>query len=1046
MVFYDKRDAIDHARRNLSTGLPTSFAQNFAATYDQFVQEEMSVSELGQLSESFETFADRFEERTGERLTNPYKAVPLGAPYADPKAKRQELMERAHEQFKKRAQENPELQDDLPPFPTRQRVFDALAVESKERRERLADIRSRSTFLGDVGMVSGTLAGGVTDPMILASLPLGASAGQSILRAGLTEFLIGSGVEGLIQPQVFKFKENIDSPYTVDQAVLNTILAGAGGAAGVAALRGGGKAIEAIRKFPQTRRQLLTDFRRASRAPDAHRGPNAQEQAAERVLERELDVEARNPYREDDDAAAAAYTSTMNDTLAHVTREGTVPPNLDPPTHGVQEQFAASGLSRFDPDQVEIDAERFQFKSGGDEFGVTERLQGVTRFDERLAGVSLVFEQEDGRVFIADGHQRLALAKRAKASGQENVGLNAYILRESDGITAEQARAIAAFKNIAEGTGTAVDTAKVIREMGERGLPELPPRSALVRQGRELANLGDDAFGMAVNEVVPANYAAIVGRLIDDPAEQAAVMRVLSQTNPANTTQAEAIIRQAMEAGMSRETQSTLFGEEFITESLFNERARLLDNALRRIRQDRQTFKTLVTRDDTIQEAGNQLSTQANQQRLSQDEQILQAIQKLASRKGDISDALTAAARSFKRGDRKLAGATDDFLSAVRRAARDGALDGERVSGGGRGREDVAGETAADVDAGAARAEYAEQTLDDMMEAGRTTSQEFDDAVASEAQRILDGQAEIPSSARSAAVGSGAFSTEATSAPPSRQAAPSQVSTTAPPSGRSTSRATAPSSLASERTFGEFSVGAIDPSTGRKILQASNNVGALLNEANRLQPGLRTTLDEITRPLDDAQVVGVRVKDRPGLNGKIEQGRPPETISDYIGGRVWAGDKANLNALQDEIRRRFDVVEVDDFLERPKGGYRAVHMQVNLGNGMTAEIQLVPEGVGRVQEDAHKLYDKWKRKTELTAAERQEMEADVARATEMFEEGYQDFLARTEARNADLQIPVGQRVDPDTGELQAETMSARDLLDDADRTQTVADEFKGCLS
>jgi hypothetical protein len=53
------------------------------------------------------------------------------------------------------------------------------------------------------------------------------------------------------------------------------------------------------------------------------------------------------------------------------------------------------------------------------------------------------------------------------------------VLNSRDGLTAAGARAIAAAKNIAEGTGTSVDAAKVFRDAVDKGiaLPELPPRS-----------------------------------------------------------------------------------------------------------------------------------------------------------------------------------------------------------------------------------------------------------------------------------------------------------------------------------------------------------------------------------------------------------------------------------------------------------------------------------------------------------------------------------------------------------------------------------------
>jgi uncharacterized protein (DUF1015 family) len=71
---------------------------------------------------------------------------------------------------------------------------------------------------------------------------------------------------------------------------------------------------------------------------------------------------------------------------------------------------------------------------------VTDRLQYITEWDPQLAGTVTVYEYADGRLFIADGHQRVALAKRLMAQNPDlNIQLYGYRLREVDGITPEQA-------------------------------------------------------------------------------------------------------------------------------------------------------------------------------------------------------------------------------------------------------------------------------------------------------------------------------------------------------------------------------------------------------------------------------------------------------------------------------------------------------------------------------------------------------------------------------------------------------------------------------
>lgn len=398
-------------------------------------------------------------------------------------------------------------------------------------------------------------------------------------------------------------------------------------------------------------------------------------------------------------------------------------PALQPISHSVP-----NGVAMFSPGELGVDAERFQFKSGGDEAGVTDRLAGVKDWDPIKAGMVLTWTDKDGKAWIVDGHQRVALAKRIAAEDpKQNPQILARTLKETDGITAEKARAIAAMKNIAEGTGTAVDAAKVIRDQPQLA-GDLPQRSELVRQARGLVNLSDDAFGMVVNEVVPPNYAAIVGRLMPgDPQKQTALINLLAKTDPANAVQAESIVRQGIEAGFAKanaSAQTSLFGEQDVAESLYGERAKVLDRAMKTLRKDEAVFSTLVGERETLETAGNVLAHDINQQRMTADGQALQILQTLANRSGPISDALHAAAARAKSDG--YPAAVREFVETVRDLSASGDL--TRLANGiERGASHVGDQGAANIiDHGIAaepvsleRAERAEQQITRLLEEGK---------------------------------------------------------------------------------------------------------------------------------------------------------------------------------------------------------------------------------------------------------------------------------------------------------------------------------------
>ena len=321
---------------------------------------------------------------------------------------------------------------------------------------------------------------------------------------------------------------------------------------------------------------------------------------------------------------------------------------------------------QFSPSELKVDAKRFQFKEGGDEAGVTERLKGVKKWDPIKSGVTLVWEDLKGDFYIADGHQRHGLASRLEKDGQEPK-IRAVVLREADGVSAEDARAIAAAKNIAEGTGNAIDAAKILRSRPDMGV-DLPPTSALVRDAQGLASLSDDAFGMVVNKTVPAGYAAQVGRLAPDPKTHTELLGLLAKEKPENAIEAESMIRDALDAPAVQSTMEDMFGSAEVTQILFKERAQVLSAAATAIRKDRAAFNTLVKEEARLTGAGNQLATASNAERATQDAEILATLQAQARRKGPVADALAAAAKQLHDGASRQA-VVRDFLDGIRGAS-----------------------------------------------------------------------------------------------------------------------------------------------------------------------------------------------------------------------------------------------------------------------------------------------------------------------------------------------------------------------------------------
>ena len=343
----------------------------------------------------------------------------------------------------------------------------------------------------------------------------------------------------------------------------------------------------------------------------------------------------------------------------------------------------------FTPEQLQVDPKRFQFKSGSDTEGQTARLQGVTEWNPDAGGRLMVWQDLQGKYWVIDGHQRSGLARRLKRENPDaDIRLNASLLREADGVTAEEARTTAAMRNIMEGNASAIDAAKVFRDQPALlESKELPISQDLVRQAQSLARLGDEAFGMAINEVIPANYAAAVGKLVplekgqpNDPLQQA-VMQVVAEAAPPNIVEAESIIRDVVAAGSTREVQQTLFGDLEMEIPLYRARAQVLAWAKRKTAFLKRVFGNLVKNEALIASEGNTLDTALNEQKADTNARLGLIIDALATRKGPVSDALTKAAKGILEDGRSIASVGPEFLKAVEAAGRAGNLLGEADGG-----------------------------------------------------------------------------------------------------------------------------------------------------------------------------------------------------------------------------------------------------------------------------------------------------------------------------------------------------------------------------
>jgi hypothetical protein len=156
-------------------------------------------------------------------------------------------------------------------------------------------------------------------------------------------------------------------------------------------------------------------------------------------------------------------------------------------------------------------------------------------------------------------------------------------------------------------------------------------------------------------------------------------------------------------------------------------------------------------------------------------------------------------------------------------------------------------------------------------------------------------------------------------------------------------------------------IGENDRQSGRQIVQPSNS--ELQNErlAGEAAPELATQLSEAASGVPGARLDRIRPqKNLERIEEKVKaDDKPPRTIQDYLASQIAADTPQAKDLLIAELRKRFKVISVEDkFLEgRPElAGYPSANLQVQMSNGSTAEVQIVPREVQQVTDLSHRYY------------------------------------------------------------------------------------------
>jgi hypothetical protein len=305
------------------------------------------------------------------------------------------------------------------------------------------------------------------------------------------------------------------------------------------------------------------------------------------------------------------------------------------------------------PGEIGFDPSRFQYKLNATATtGEVGSLSGVRKWDANLSGVMAVWKDPgDGKVYVVNGHNRLALANR--------LGAEAVTVRFLNAATATEARAIGALQNIAEGAGSPMDAAKFFRDTGIKSQQDveargLPLSSGQASKGLSLSKLPGDVFNAVVRGDLTVNRGAIIGGSGLDDTKQREVFKMIGSRKAITDQTLQELVEHAAASSQRTQTTMSLFGETEEAKDNLLTRAKLSAGLKAKIAREKRLFSTVSkakAATSLTEKGGNVINQEQSAKVAGEASEALGVFERLKSSAGPISSALNRAADRVEAGE-----------------------------------------------------------------------------------------------------------------------------------------------------------------------------------------------------------------------------------------------------------------------------------------------------------------------------------------------------------------------------------------------------------
>ena len=290
----------------------STFSENFQASWELNVFTDRVLSMKQNLLDEYQQEIDDIAAKTGKQIEHPLRNTltekqrihktlsnlgrDRGKPRTTPRQYHGEQFQKFHETSANIAY------DHGISVRSSDEIRKSIADKAKELELTAAEIASRATWTGAVGGFVGATGALVTEPVVMATMLLGAPRSAGIIKTALAEALIGGTTEALIQPIIQNYRNELGLDAGWRQGLQNVGMATAGSGAFAGVLKSLGVAIGRSKNV----RQLTKMFR------EIVESPTDEQMAALRELENLLDTEEISVVNPNDPEANAIFTENLN--------------------------------------------------------------------------------------------------------------------------------------------------------------------------------------------------------------------------------------------------------------------------------------------------------------------------------------------------------------------------------------------------------------------------------------------------------------------------------------------------------------------------------------------------------------------------------------------------------------------------------------------------------------------------------------------------------------------------------------------------------------